>query len=144
MKELLYNEYVVWCIMAIIVFAMTQICKLPIKYFTKRIKNERKRKIANATILLIPFILGVLLEFLYSTYVLKSTFSVISGLAYGTAGISFYGVVERFFKIKTVNPYETQEGQAVTGLIKDVTNDGKIDYEDIDAVKSFLEKVNKK
>lgn len=141
MKELLYNEYVVWCIMAIIVFAMTQVCKLPIKYFTKRIKNERKRKIANATILLIPFIFGVLLEFLYSTYVLKVTFSVIAGLGYGTAGISLYGVIERFFKIKTNNPYETIEGEAVVDLIEDVTGDGKVDKEDIDAVKAFWEKV---
>lgn len=141
MQELLYNEYVVWCTMAIIVFAMTQICKLPIKYFTKRIKNERKRKIANATILLIPFILGVLLEFLYSTYVLKVTFSLIEGLGYGTAGISLYGVVERFFKIKVSNPYKSDEGEAVIGLIEDVTGDGKIDGEDVDAVKAFWEKV---
>lgn len=141
MKELLYNEYFVWCAMAVIIFIATQFLKLPIKFGTKHIKNARVRKMANATILLIPFALGIALDFLYSTYILHTAFSVIAGLGYGTAGISLYGVVERFFKVKVENPYDTEEGKAVTELVEKVSKDGKVDKKDKDAVKEFWKKV---
>lgn len=142
MKELLYDEYFVWCAMAVIVFAFTQILKLPIKFGTKHFKNERTRKIVNATILLIPFGIGILADFLYSTYIIHTTFSIIVGLGYGTAGISLYGVVERFFKVKIPNPYvETEEGKAVVELVKEVSADKKADKKDKDAIKEFWKKV---
>lgn len=141
MKELIYNKYFVWCAMAVIIFIATQFLKLPIKFGTNHIKNERKRKLANATILLIPFALGVALDFLYSTYVLHTTFSIIVGLGYGTSGISLYAVVERLFKVKVTNPYDTEEGTAVTELVNNVSKDGKVDKKDKDAVKEFWKKV---
>lgn len=143
-KQLLSNEYFVWCAMAVIIFCLTQILKLPIKAATKHIKNERIRKIVNGTILLIPFGLGVLFEFLYTTYYLHTAFTVIAGLGYGTAGISLYGVVERFFKTKLENPYETtEEGKAVQQLIENIQEDGKVDKSDISAVEEFWETINK-
>lgn len=144
MELLLHNDYFVWCAMAVIIFGITQVLKLPIKCFTKKIANERARKIVNATILIIPFVLGVLFEFLYSTYYLHSAFTVITGLGYGTASISLYGIVERFFKVKIPNPYETtEEGKAVTDLVESIQADGKVDHEDKTAVEEFLEKLNK-
>lgn len=143
-NALLANDYFVWCAMAVIIFLVTQVLKLPIKYFTNKIKNERKRKMVNAVILLIPFALGCFLEFLYDVYYLQTTFNLINGLGYGTSGIALYGTVERFFKVKIDNPYETtEEGQAVTELIDKVTEDGKIDSNDISAVQEFWDKVNK-
>ena len=139
--ELLNNEYFVWCAMAVIIFALTQVLKLPIKYFTKKIKNERVRRMVNATILLIPFALGVLADFLYSTYYLHTAFTVITGLGYGTAGISLYGAIERFFKVKTDNPYETEAGKAVAELVEEISKDGKVDENDKHAVKDFWDKV---
>lgn len=139
--QLLNNEYFVWCAMALIIFIATQILKLPIKACTKHIKRERARKIANATILLIPFGLGVLCDFLYCTYYLHTVFSIITGLGYGTAGISLYGVIERFFKVKTNNPYETKEGQAVLSLVGDIKKDGKVDKQDVNAIQEFYNKV---
>lgn len=139
--QLLNNEYFVWCAMALIIFLVTQILKLPIKACTKHIKNERTRKIVNATILLIPFGLGILCDFLYCTYYLHTVFSIITGLGYGTAGISLYGVVERFFKVKTNNPYTTKEGQAVLSLIDNITADKTIDANDKTAIKEFFDKV---
>lgn len=139
----LTNSYFIWCTMAIIIFLVTQFLKLPIKHFTSKIKDERKRKIINSTILLIPFVLGILLDFFYSTYCIHQAFSVIEGLGYGTAGISLYGVIERFFKVKIENPYDSEEGKAVTQLVDDITADGKIDSEDTSAVKEFLDKVSK-
>lgn len=142
-KQLLSNEYFVWCAMAVIIFLVTQVLKLPIKAATKHIKNERIRKIVNATILLIPFGIGVLFEFLYTTYYLHTVFTVITGLGYGTAGISLYGVIERFFKIKVNNPYNTEEGKSVTELVDKVQEDGKIDKSDVSAVDEFWNAINK-
>lgn len=141
MLELLNNVYFVSCGMAVIVFLVTQVLKMPIKHFTSKIKNERARKLVNATILLIPFALGVLFDYLYSTYISHTAFSVIAGLGYGTAGISFYNIIERTFKVKVENPYETEEGKAVIGFVDAVTEDGKIDADDEDRVKNFLKKV---
>ena len=141
MKELLQNPNFAWGAMAVIIFAFTQILKMPIKFGTKHIKNARTRKIANATILLIPFALGVALDFLYSTYITHTAFSVLAGLGYGTAGISLYGVIERFFKVKIDNPYQTEEGKAVTEFVTDVAKDGSVDKKDKDAVKEFWKKV---
>lgn len=147
LHDILHNTYFIWCAMAIIIFGVTQVLKLPIKCLTKKIKNERLRKIVNSVILLIPFALGVLFDFLYSTYYLKEGIyqlsSIINGLGYGTAGISLYGVIERFFKVKANNPYDTEEGKAISQLISDVTGDGKIDSNDISAVQDFLNKVSK-
>lgn len=139
--KLLNNDYFVWCAMALIIFLVTQVLKLPIKVATKHIKNERARRIVNATILLIPFALGVLFDFLYSTYYLHTAFSVIVGLGYGTSGISLYAIVERAFKVKVPNPYDSSEGKSVLELVNNITKDGKVDNTDNSAVKEFLNKV---
>lgn len=139
--SLLKNDYFVWCAMAVIIFALTQVLKLPIKACTKHIKNERIRRMVNATILIIPFAVGVLADFLYSTYYLHTAFTVITGLGYGTAGISLYGAIERFFKVKTENPYETEAGKAVTELVEEISTDGKVDGNDKHAVADFWNKV---
>lgn len=146
LHDILHNSYFIWCAMAVIIFLITQVVKIPYKLLTKKtIKNERARKIANAVILLIPFVLGVFGEFLYTTYYLHSAFTVIAGLGYGTASISLYGIIERFFKVKIPNPYnETEEGKAVIDLIENVTEDNKLDGKDKTAVQEFLEKINKK
>lgn len=140
---ILSNQYIVGFAMALIIFAITQLLKLPIKATTKRIKNERARRIVNSTILLIPFLLGLTAEFLYSTYYLHIAFTGITGLGYGTAGISLYGVVERFFKVKLENPMDSEEGKAVTELVEQVQKDGKIDKSDISAVDDFWKTVSK-
>jgi predicted neutral ceramidase superfamily lipid hydrolase len=143
MEELVKNEYFVSVAMAVIIFACTQLLKMPIKLLTSKIANERVRRIVNGTILLIPFILGVVLDYVYCTAVTHQAVNVINGLGYGTAGISLYGVVERFFKVKVENPYETEEGQAVVELVENVKEDGKIDEKDKDAVSEFMDMISK-
>lgn len=143
--DIINNNCFVCLAMAVIIFLVTQLLKLPIKLGTKHIKNERVRKIVNSVILLIPFGLGVLLNFLWTTYYLGDVYemnSIIVGLGYGTAGISLYGIVERFFKVKVNNPYNTEEGKAVTDLINDITADGKVDSTDQSAVQDFIDKMN--
>lgn len=141
MWDILHNEWFIWCAMAVIIFLVTQLLKMPIKFGTKHIKNERARKICNATILLIPFALGVLFDFLYATYVIHTATSIIVGLGYGTAGISLYSAVERFFKVKLPNPYNSEEGKAVTEFIENVMADDKVDEKDQDHIKEFWNKV---
>lgn len=141
MAELLKNEYFMGVVMSVIVFAFTQLLKMPIKALTSKIENERTRKIVNGTILLIPFILGVLFELLLTTLVLHEPFTVIQGLTYGMGGISLYGFIERFFKVK--NPYNTEEGEAVIELVEKVTEDGKVDENDKTALKEYLDLVSK-
>lgn len=139
MKDILTNQYFVVGVMSVLIFTLTQLFKYLIKARTKRIKNDRARRIANITILLIPFALGVVLEFVYSTYIMHTPPSVIVGLGYGTSGVSLYSVVERFFKVP--NPYETEEGHAVTDLVEEVSKDGEVNKDDKDAIKEFWKKV---
>lgn len=125
MKEfilnLLNNETFVWGIMAVIVFLLTNVIKIPIKHFTKRIKDEQKRRAVNSVILIFPFLLGLALDFAYSTFYLHTSFSILTGLGYGTAGISLYGVIERFFKVKIPNEWEdTEEGKKVVQEVENI------------------------
>lgn len=138
---LLHNSYFVSCSMAVIIFGLTEFLKLGIKHFTNKISDETVRKRVNTVILLIPFILGVLFDFIYSTYYLQVTFLGINGLGYGAAGVSLYNVIERFFKPNAENPYNSEEGKAVTKLVEDIAQDGVIDKKDIDHVKEFWDKV---
>lgn len=142
MSQLLSNNYFVVSVMAIVIFFVTQLLKIPVKAFTKKIKDERIRRMANLSILLIPFALGIALDIIYSAFVTHTAFSIIVGLGYGSAGISLYATIERFFKVKIPNPYtETEEGKAVAELAEKVTADKKIDKNDIDPVKDFWKKV---
>lgn len=147
LKTLLENDYFVGCAMAIIVFALTFLLKLPIKAITKKIKNERVRKAVNSVILIIPFLLGLLAEFLFGYYYLHVPFTGMSGLSYGTGGISMYAVVERFFKknagIQLDNPFNGEDGEAVKKLVEDIQQDGKIDAKDASAVDEFYKTISK-
>lgn len=143
-KQLLSNEYFVGVAMAVIIFGITQGLKQLIKLGTKKITNERARRIVNATILLIPFALGLLGEFLYGYFYLHTAFTGVAGLGYGTGAVSMYAAIERFFKVKIDNPYtDTEEGKAVQELVEKVQDDGKVDEKDISAVDEFWKTVNK-
>lgn len=148
--ELLSNGYFVWCAMAVIIFGLTQILKLPIKAATKHIKNEKTRGIVNLVILIIPFGLGLLAEFLYDGLYLHNAFTGIAGLQYGSASLLVYSVFEKVMqkigvKAQIENPYEaTEEGQAIQELVEKVQEDGKIDESDLSAVEEFWEKINNK
>lgn len=135
MVELLTNQYFVLGAMTIIIFALTQLFKQAIKFFTKKIANERARRMVNATILLIPFALGFVGHYLYDVMYLNLAFDAIVALGYGMGAVSFYGVVERFFKVK--NPYDTAEGKEALNLVNEVVKDGKVDNKDLSAVERF-------
>lgn len=153
-KTLLSNEYFMLCVMAAVIFGLTQLFKLPIKAATSHIKNEKKRGIVNLVIVLIPFALGLLSEWLwywlYHKYGvgMQVEFTGINGLQYGMASLTVYGVVEKLFKkngieIKLDNPLDTDEGKAVQELVQQVQEDGKIDNQDISAVDQFWKTISK-
>lgn len=147
LDTLLSNEYFVGCAMAIVVFGLTFLFKLPIKAITKKISNERVRRAVNSVILIIPFLLGLLAEFLFGYYYLHVPFTGMSGLGYGTGGVSMYAFVEQFFKKKTGiqldNPFNGESGDAVKKLVEDIQADGKLDKDDASAVEEFWKTINK-
>lgn len=141
MDALLHNMTFIYCAMALVIFLITNLLKLPIKMLTGKIKSETIRKRVNTIIYLIPFALGIILDFVYCTYYLKCAYSVIRGLTYGTASISLYHGIEQNFKIKVDNPYETEEGKAALEMVEKVKEDGQITKEDVPAVKDFWDAV---
>ena len=143
LQEILHNTTYTIAIMAVIVFFLTQLIKLPIKFLTGKINNAKYKRIANGIILLLPFLLGILGMYLYSKYYLLIAFDPIKGLSVGTASITLYNFVERFFNVKVENPYETESGKKVIELVDKISSDGKIDTEDIDSIKSAYEDFEK-
>lgn len=149
MQALLQNQVVMYALIAVLIFFLTQGLKWAfIKPFTNKIKNKKVRKAVNTTIYFIPYALGILFEFVYTVFLVHTDFSVFMGIIHGTSGIAFYGVFERgysFFTGKSSNienPYETtEEGKSVKELIDRVTEDGKIDETDRPALNAFLEKI---
>jgi hypothetical protein len=139
MNDVFHNEFFIMFAMAVIVFALTQALKLPIKFFTKKIQDDVVRKRVNATILLIPFLVGIAVEFLYSGFITFQEFSVVNGLGYGFSGISLYSIVERFFCVK--NPYKTDDGVEVLTTMAAICADQKLDENDANAVKEFWDKI---
>lgn len=139
LEEMLQNQAFVMGAMAVIVLILTQILKMPIKAFTKHIQNEVVRKRVNAIILLIPFAVGVALDFVYSTYYMHELPTVLAGLNYGFWGISLYNIVAQFFDVKS--EYQTEQGKEAIELVKKVALDGKVDEKDSPALKAFLDKV---
>ena len=148
LTKLLSNEYIVGTAMAVIIFVLTFLLKLPIKALTRKYsKTEHSRKIKNLSIVFIPFALGLLAEFLYYYLYLQDTFIVVRGIGYGSAAIALYAPVAQFFKektgIKLENPFDTEEAKAAQELMSNVQKDGKIDKSDVSAVDEFWKKINK-
>ena len=129
--EFLYNKDITIWIMAVIVFAITFLLKLPIKVLSKKAKNEQCRKAINSVILIIPFAIGMLVEWLYDTFIMKGVFDYVTGFLVGGQSIALYGVVERFFGVKVENPYETEEGKKVLEQVEEITEDGTVTADEI-------------
>jgi hypothetical protein len=140
-QDILRNNAVIWIAMSIIIFIFTQLIKLPIKWATSHFKNEKVRVIVNTLIYLIPFGVGIGLDFVYSTFVLNIASSITNGLQYALSAMALYSTIERFLKIKVENPYDTEHGKAVVEMVVEVSKDKKIDKNDSNAVKDFWKKV---
>lgn len=60
--------YPLWLsiVMIIVIMALTQVLKLPIKHFTNKITDKTKRDRVNAVIVLIPIILSLIAEAIFT------------------------------------------------------------------------------
>jgi hypothetical protein len=149
LQQILNNQVLVYFIMAVAIFALTQGLKwILVKPWTNKIKNEKARKAVNTTIYFIPYALGCLFEFMYSVMLLHGEFNAVMGIIHGTSGIACYGLFERFYSFITgkssniSNPYEqTEVGKAVKELMDSIAEDGKVDKADHPALEAFLQKV---
>lgn len=147
------NEMAVLGLMSVLVFLLTNLLKMPIKHFTAKLKDEILRKRFNTFILLIPFVVGVLLDYVYCTLYLHAIPSLLTGISYGTAGIALYNTVSQISAkngIKIENPYDSKDGKAVEELgkqivenatINKVVEEKKLAEKDKDAISAFLNKV---
>lgn len=161
-KSVLASEYGT-VIMATVILGLTELIKLPIKALTNRIPKKYKwlQILINTVFVIIPFALGVLAKFLFNKYLYELPFTsadISSGIwEFGSGAIALYELfIARIKKAKKdkgekepiiENPYETEEGQAVIEVAKEITADGVVDEKDKDvvkdAVKDFYKKINK-
>lgn len=140
--KILDNPYYVWGIMAVVVFAFTQGLKwLLVKPYTNKIKNEKRKKMVNAVILLIAFAVAIGIEVLYAKVYLKSGVSLYRAFTGWSGSSLVYSWVERFLGKKIPNPMKTEEGKMVVELVENVVADNKIDGNDKHAVADFWNKV---
>ena len=86
--------------------------------------------------MLLPLTLGVLCEFLYA-YWLKVPFNVIEGVKIGGLAITLYGFLEKL--LKGVKSTETVASEV---LVQEITKDGKVNKDDINAVKDYYKKLD--
>lgn len=119
--ELLMTEPLVFVAMAVGVWILTYFVKKPVKALTKKIKDEQKRKICNKWILLIPFVLALIIYFVYHGITTKkwlSDYELILSSAFSIAvlAITIYNVFEGIKGKKT--EYETtDDGVALYNLL---------------------------
>lgn len=90
-----YPRWLFWIVMGAVVL-LTQVAKLPIKAFTKKIKNDALRQKVNLVIVLIPFGLGLLASWLltFAGY----NFLYEAGIVWGTTSMVIYELATKAFK----------------------------------------------
>ena len=151
--ELLSNEAIRWAVMAILIFAITFLFKYPYKkLLTDRIKDEKKRKLANKAIVLFTLALGIGLEFAWC-YWQGYTFTVMEfgdGLRHGLSAIALYSALELKTEGAIENPFGNEASQEViqeaTSLIentqiKSKTKTTKKDNKEKTAHEKFMDLV---
>lgn len=141
------NKYILMVVMSVVLFFITEGLKRPIKLLTGKAKTARARKLLNLVIMIVPIGLGMLCEYLYNVLFLKQSFDVLGALSYGMSALVLYTPIEVIFfgknkkKAESENPYDTEEGKSAVNLIKNIAKDGKLDINDIPAIKDFYDKI---
>lgn len=126
------QEFYVWIvenygwitfIMVALISGITEILKLPLKKLTSKIKNEKLRKLANKSIILIAFGLAFLLRYLGSLVLPKFiSYEPVLSLVEGAFSNLVYAIGEGL-----ITPLKAKE---VGETIKDVSADGEISASD--------------
>lgn len=148
MQAILTNQVVVYAVMAILVFAITQGLKwVLVKPWTRKIKNEKVKKGINTIIYFFPYFVGIGLEFAYSVFLIKTEPNMLIGAINGGAAHSVYSLFEHLESLaktgkgKSVANGKSEEELAVERLVFGVIQDNKVDKADAPKLKEFLDKV---
>lgn len=152
---LIKDERFIVFAMGIFLLGITEGLKIPYKLLTKKIaekieptkgqkKAEKLRKVLNLAIALLPLGLGVLFDYLYSTYVTQEAFNFLRGLGYGAGAMAGYVPIETIFcKTKDgENPYATNEGKTVIKVVNKITSEKqgkKSEIAELPEVKAFFD-----
>lgn len=109
------NEKVVWAIMALAIFGIIYLLKIPYKKLTSKITNEKGRQIANKAIVLLTFAVSIGLTLGYS-YLVKVDFSITDSIKYAVSAIALYSATE-VKKGNTDVAFMTEEGKEVVETV---------------------------
>lgn len=116
MYEFLANEAVRWSAMALLIFGITLAVKIPYKKFiTDKIKNEKKRKLANKAIVIFTLVLGIALEFGWC-YIRNYEFTLVEfgyGLKQAVTAIAIYSALELKTNGAIDNPFDNEECEEI-------------------------------
>ncbi len=144
MKELLNDDYFILVAMSLVICILTQIIKFPIKHFTDKIKSSKKEGRITTIIMLIPLILGIVINFFFNTYYLHIPFAPLDGLTWGSTSIVLYNAIKRVLTGNNTSEADKKAEQAVNALVQDIKQDGQLNAGDIDAVKEYFDYLDKK
>ena len=148
MQAILANQWVIYAIMAILVFALTQGLKwVLVKPWTRKIKNEKVRKGINTIIYFFPYVVGIGLEIAFCCFVTKQNPNLFMGAVNGGAAHSVHALKEHLISLyKDGNGKSIADGKsdyelAVEQLVMGVVEDNKVDGNDCPKLKAFMDKV---
>lgn len=129
--------------MAVIVFILTELLKLPIKRLTKKLGGNSKLRV-NAVIVLISVAVGVLIYYLYCRYVAHIEFQVSSGASLGGLASMVYEIISRLIGKKLENPFTTNEGKEVIDAVTEASKDELVTKEEVKSVVNLSVKKREK
>jgi len=125
--DFLLNQPIIFIVFGIVVNLLTSLLKKPIKKYTAKIQDDKKRKLINKWILLIPLILSLIIISIYDGIINKKWFSDIvsiisEAISVSMLSIVIYNIFEGIRGGKT--EYEiTEEGKQVFQLLLVYAND---------------------
>lgn len=105
------------------VILLTEAVKLPIKHFTKKLTNEKTRRLINISIMLVPFILSFVCGVVYK-FMLSAEFSTLACLSWATSSMIIYEFGERIID-------RIRKGEKITDeTVTEDFNEAKKEVED--------------
>lgn len=120
-KSILANPTSVYIIMAVIIVAICELIKYPIKKLTGRIQDDGIRKVVNGAIFYpIIFALSLVLVWLYSAYYLQTALDMsVVGIVSSTAIASYSVIIDQIIKplIKKLKS-DTADGKITISEVK--------------------------
>ncbi len=120
-------------IMVGVVTGLVEILKIPIKKLTVKIKNEKLRKLANKSIIVLTFGLSFLLDYLGSVVLPQyMTFTPTISFVEGAVSNLVYALTEGLISVK--------DATTIAGKVKDTASDRKVTADEAKSVVTDISK----